>query len=113
MLHTGWDAFNCDSGTVEEKICRVCHEICKVDRDVDEPRTQLMAMVGHRQVFDHFYCANSEEEWHLQALFILKLAEETPSARFEKMLKQEAHDIVTTKKATKKASAAALARFMT
>lgn len=46
-------------------------------------------------------CPHSYEGWHIQIEHLLEAAEETPSYDIEKILRNEAHNILITKKPTK------------
>jgi hypothetical protein len=107
--HTGWDYFTAAPGSVDEARCRVCGEVMADRRGVVGPTSWAHAMAIAAGVrggapHDAFACNFSGEAWHWQALALKEQAEETPSKRLERLLLEEAAEIVRRRVATKDVS---------
>lgn len=100
-MDKGWNSFTINPDESNEARCRVCDSLMEVNREVNGPTGFAEAMAGGKHLHDHFFCPNSDNDWHRQALVLLKLAEKTPSKILELSLKDEAKKIIETKKATK------------
>lgn len=99
--HAGWDHFTPDCGKMIQMNCRVCGEIMEVERSTTGHRGSVAAMSGRKSTFDVFFCKNSDEPWHIQALKLKKAAQETPSAKVTAILLEEAEEVIKTKTPTK------------
>lgn len=98
-----------DAGTVEGPVhCGVCG--CKMDEKLAcfGPRGFAEAMSYHHSEgkrggskYDSFNCPHGDEMWHKQAVKLRSMARETPSKKLEEIFREEANQIVGTKKATK------------
>lgn len=101
---SGWESFTPDPGICSGMRCRVCSENMEVQRNVKGPTSSAAVMAKLDSVHDHFFCKHAAEAWHAQALILLQKATSSPSAVLEKLLREEAADILRTRKATKKVS---------
>ena len=104
--HAGWDHCTAEPGTTEEVRCRVCGERMAVRRGVVGPTGWAHAMAiasGEMEGRPHdvFYCQSSPEAWHRQALALKLEAGRTASSGLEKLLLEEAEEIIRTRAATK------------
>ena len=83
----GYDSFFEKPGEVQERFCQVCGAKCDVLRDQLGPTSWAGAMAGKSTPHDHFFCPNSDEEWHEQAIELVQAIEETPSKRIAELMK--------------------------
>ena len=91
-----------DPGKVEGPLfCGVCGEEMDVKRNVNGPRGSVQAMSGGKSPHDVFTCPHREEQWHEQVVALRKEAKKTPSAKLEKLLLEEAEEILQSKECTK------------
>jgi hypothetical protein len=104
MAHLGWDLFITEPDSAAKdpiRHCHVCQERMKVRQDIMGPRNWRENVAGVKTQHDEWFCVNSEEDWHRQALAILLESEKTPSAVIQNMLKQEVEQILKNRTATK------------
>jgi hypothetical protein len=104
--HSGWDFFTTAAGSVAEVRCRVCGAALAVRRGVVGPTgwahtRAIAAGVMGGTPHDEFSCDLSGEPWHRQALALKRQAQETPSRRLERLLLEEAAEVVRRRAATK------------
>lgn len=90
-----------EPGEVASLECGVCQSAMEVRRNVLGPRTVTEAMSKCKVLHDAFFCPYRAAAWHLQAAKLLEHAESTPSARLDKMYREEADKIVRRRVATK------------
>lgn len=101
MLRVGYDIKFRDPGN-DELDCDVCSSKMDVRRNVLGCRSFASAMSRNKSVFDEFTCPNSSTDWHVQAIALMELIDDTPSYVIENMLREELRDVLYTKRPTKK-----------
>lgn len=101
-LKKGYDIKFHSPGTVDEEICCVCSTKMDVERNVQGATSYASAISGHTSIHDQFICPNAGKNWHNQAIALMRLAEETPSAAIERIIRDELAEVLRNKKATKK-----------
>jgi hypothetical protein len=94
MSRKGYDLFLTDPGSVKEMYCHVCHNQCKVTRNVYGPTSFVAAMAKKYRYHDVFECPHRDEEWHEQALRIVLAIEESPSKRIAELMKLDLEDLL-------------------
>lgn len=93
-----------ESGKVpsgEEVFCGVCGDKMGERRNVDGPTGYAESMSGSSHLHDAFVCPYSDEDWHKQAVALRSQANQTPSLKFAEMFREEADQIISSRKATK------------
>lgn len=98
MGFKGYDFFTTLPDTVDEMVCKVCGEICDVKRGVSGPMSWAGAMAKKNTVHDSFSCEYTDEDWHKQALAILKEIEKQPSPSVRKLMDNDLVRIIKKKK---------------
>ena len=89
-------------GTVNGPIhCGVCGDVMNEEKDIVGARSFYGAMAGIKEHYDLFECPNHKENWHRQVVALRRRAAETCSARLEQVFREEANEILETRKATK------------
>ena len=91
-------------GQFESLDCGICGTTMDVKRNVNGPTNFASAMSGNKYLHDSFTCPHIDEMWHLQAKKIQKMANKSPSKITEKMLLNEAADIIAKQQETKAVS---------
>jgi len=98
MGFKGYDFFTTKPDTIEEMVCKVCGEVCDVKRGVRGPTSYASAMAKNNPLHDSFSCPNSNEDWHKQALEILRAIEKQPSPSNRKIMENDLVRIIKKKK---------------
>lgn len=90
-----------DIGEIEGPLhCGVCHSLMNVDRKRCTATSMAAALANIKSKYDSFCCPHYKENWHRQVVAIRHLADNTPSAKLNDILREEANDIVCTREAT-------------
>ena len=89
-----YDTFFETPGSTQEKQCRVCGALCKVERDRSGPTSWAAAMGKIETEYDYFICPNINRPWHEQALELVKAIEATPSKRVAELMKEDLMDLL-------------------
>ena len=91
-----------DAGAVDTPVeCGVCKTLMEVTKNCNGSRTFMEAVVGVKSAYDSFICPHAEAIWHKQAVKLRDLARGTPSNKLAEMFRQEANEIIESKKETK------------
>ncbi len=102
LLDDTQSRFTPDVGTVEGPVvCGVCGREMICERNCHGPRGFVMAMSGSKSDYDSFQCSHMNEKWHVQVVKLRELANDTPSGKLAKMFREEAMEVLESKKATK------------
>jgi hypothetical protein len=99
--------FTPDPGKVPEGevvYCGVCKDAMKETRNVNGARGFAMAMTGSKALHDVFECPNRKEDWHCQVIALRTEARASVSSFIEEILLEEAEQVLSERKATKKIS---------
>ncbi len=94
-MYKGYDVFFEKPGDVEERFCRVCGTLCKVERNRVGPTGWVAAMAKKDSLHDYFYCRYKNEGWHAQALKLVQAIEETPSKRVAELMRLDLLDLLS------------------
>ena len=98
MSEKGYDVFLItvdDLGRHLEGLdCKVCGAECDVQRDVIGPTSWGGAMAGINRKHDVFTCPHSNKAWHMQALRLIKMADDMPSPTIADIMRQDLEAII-------------------
>jgi hypothetical protein len=99
----GEDCFSPDVGQPPPKdTCRTCKTFLEKTHANQDGATGIMeAMARRSHLHDVWACPYAGEDWHDQLTALRKEIRQTASARLQKMLEEEAAEIVATRKPTK------------
>ena len=98
MSYKGYDFFTALPDTVDEMVCKVCGEVCDVERSVSGPMSFGGAMMNKKTIHDSFSCSDSDEDWHEQALEIFRDIQGCHSPSLKKIMEKDWNTIVEKKK---------------
>jgi hypothetical protein len=82
--------------------CKVCGELMEVKRSV-MGRWSLGAAMSHIPKIprDLFTCPHRDEDWHNQAIAIMRAIQETPSEKMASIMQSELAEIIKYKQTSK------------
>jgi hypothetical protein len=90
----GRGSYHVPPGAVDTKLCGICGAICSVERNLNAPMNRAGAISHTNCVHDHFYCPNSNQDWHSRAYDIAQEYFRIPSKRIQSLLEQDWMDIL-------------------
>lgn len=93
----GYDFFTARPGCVDKMICKVCGEICEVERSVFGPTSWASAMAKKNTTHDEFCCYDVNEEWHKYALELVQDIEKCHSPTLKKIMNDDLNKIIQEK----------------
>ena len=62
-MFKGYDFFISSPDSIAEMTCRVCGEVCEVERSVSGPTSWAGAMAKKNTIHDEFSCPNGDDQW--------------------------------------------------
>lgn len=88
-MFKGYDYFTPSPNSVDEILCKVCGEICDVERNVSAPTSWAAAMAEVDTIHDSFRCPYGEEEWHTRARKLVQCIESCDSVSIKKIMNDD------------------------
>jgi hypothetical protein len=96
-MRKGYDCFiSAPNGTVE-MICKVCEEICDVERNVYDFVSWSGAMAHIKERHDLFSCPHGDEGWHKYALELMQDIEKCHSQTIKIIMQKDLNEILINK----------------
>lgn len=90
-----------DPGEVEGPVfCGVCKAQMDEMRNVEGPRSFVMAMSGRKSLHDTFLCPHSKDKWHKQVVALRAKARKSISRNLRDLLLSEAAEVLESKTPT-------------
>lgn len=94
-MNKGIDTFFEPPGTVNHRSCLACGTTCLVKRNQIGPTSWASAMAKAEDHHDYFYCPNSGQDWHDQAISLVQAIEAMPSKRVAALMEQDLFDLLS------------------
>ncbi len=90
----GADCFILSPGKVGGIYCNVCNTNCQAERNVLGIKIKYASGTGLDTTHDKFYCPNSNEGWHIEAVSLYLESQNTVSNRISNIIKKDLEDIL-------------------
>ena len=102
-LHAGYDSFTPGPGEWPDHVnCKVCNDVMVVERNCEGPTSYVMAIARSTRKHDFYYCNNSKQDWHQQAIKLLEEIKNTSSPRLAEAITLDLNDVLKSRKALSK-----------
>jgi hypothetical protein len=90
----GADCFILSPGKGHDINCNVCNSRCLVQRNVPGIKVKYASGTGLDVSHDKFYCTNSNEGWHIEAVSLYLESQHTASKSISRIIKKDLDDLL-------------------